>query len=88
MVFSVCYIIVDVLLFQSGMLRFYGTTEFAGGTFAGVELDDPLGKNDGSIGGIRYFTCPAKHGTPLNIVTVLYIVTYCCRHLCSSTQDQ
>ena len=77
-----------MLLFQSGVLRFYGSTEFANGTFAGVELDEPLGRNDGSIGGIRYFTCPAKHGTALNIVTVLYIVSYCCRHICSSAQDQ
>ena len=76
------------VLLQLGVLRFFGPTEFASGTFAGVELDEPVGKNDGSYGGIRYFTCPAKHGKPLNIVTVLYIVTYCCRHICSSAQDQ
>ena len=35
-------------------MRFFGATEFASGTFAGVELDDPVGKNDGSYGGIRY----------------------------------
>ena len=48
--------------FQSGILRFFGQTEFANGKFAGVELDEAVGKNDGSLGGIRYFTCPAKHG--------------------------
>ena len=76
------------MLLQSGVLRFYGTTEFANGTFAGVELDEAMGKNDGSIGGIRYFTCPAKHGQTLHIVTEPYIVTYINRHICSNKQDQ
>ncbi|XP_074548280.1 CAP-Gly domain-containing linker protein 4 [Halichoeres trimaculatus] len=45
-----------------GSLRFCGSTEFSGGLWAGVELDKPEGKNDGSVAGVHYFTCRMKHG--------------------------
>ena len=36
-----------------GVLRYLGLTEFAKGQWAGVELDAPTGKNDGSVAGRR-----------------------------------
>uniref|UniRef100_A0A671NVW4 CAP-Gly domain-containing linker protein 3-like n=1 Tax=Sinocyclocheilus anshuiensis TaxID=1608454 RepID=A0A671NVW4_9TELE len=45
---------------KTGTLRFCGTTEFASGQWVGIELDEPEGKNDGSV--VRYFHCLPKYG--------------------------
>ncbi|XP_033636643.1 CAP-Gly domain-containing linker protein 4-like isoform X2 [Asterias rubens] len=45
-----------------GTLQFCGTTHFASGLWAGVALDEPDGKNNGSVAGISYFECPSNHG--------------------------
>ncbi|NWI08713.1 CE350 protein, partial [Crypturellus soui] len=47
---------------QPGTLRFKGLTEFAKGIWAGVELDEPEGNNNGTYDGIKYFDCKEKHG--------------------------
>ncbi|KAF9355626.1 hypothetical protein BGX26_006316 [Mortierella sp. AD094] len=46
----------------SGYLRFLGPTEFKSGTWAGIELDTPTGKNDGTVGDVVYFQCRPKYG--------------------------
>ncbi|KAI8073662.1 hypothetical protein BDF21DRAFT_75755 [Thamnidium elegans] len=46
-----------------GTLRFLGEAEFKEGYWAGIQLDIVgSGKNDGSVKGIRYFSCPANTG--------------------------
>ena len=45
-----------------GLVRFYGATSFAPGKWVGVELSDPIGKNDGTVQDVKYFTCKPKHG--------------------------
>lgn len=47
---------------KTGILRFCGTTEFATGIWAGIELDTATGKNNGSVKGVMYFKCPPNHG--------------------------
>jgi tubulin-folding cofactor B len=47
---------------RRGVIRYTGETEFAKGYWVGVEYDEPVGKNDGSVAGKRYFTCRAKYG--------------------------
>ncbi|XP_037945299.1 kinesin-like protein KIF13B isoform X2 [Teleopsis dalmanni] len=46
----------------SGIISYIGTTHFQAGTWIGVELDAPTGKNDGTVQGIQYFQCKPKHG--------------------------
>lgn len=42
---------------KCGVLRYFGEPEFAPGYWCGVELDQPEGRNNGSLQGIRYFSC-------------------------------
>ncbi|XP_017772629.1 PREDICTED: kinesin-like protein KIF13B isoform X2 [Nicrophorus vespilloides] len=46
----------------SGVVAFMGETEFSSGIWIGVELDAPKGKNDGTVQGVKYFSCRPKHG--------------------------
>ncbi|KAH9043663.1 dynein associated protein-domain-containing protein [Lactarius pseudohatsudake] len=45
-----------------GVVRFCGATSFSSGKWVGIELFDPVGKNDGSVQGVSYFSCPMNYG--------------------------
>lgn len=45
-----------------GFVRYVGDVDGTKGVWVGVELDEPYGKNDGSVKGKYYFRCKPKHG--------------------------
>lgn len=47
---------------KPGFIQFLGETQFAPGQWAGIVLDEPIGKNDGSVAGVRYFQCEPLRG--------------------------
>ncbi|KAK0399196.1 hypothetical protein QR680_002934 [Steinernema hermaphroditum] len=53
-----------------GKLAFYGETQFSEGIWCGIILDKPIGKNNGSVQGVKYFSCPDKFGVFVKAETV------------------
>lgn len=47
---------------KQGTIGFLGVTQFARGVWAGVVMEGPGGKNDGTVAGIKYFDCEPYHG--------------------------
>ena len=47
---------------KQGTIGFLGTTQFARGVWAGIVMEGPEGKNDGTVAGIKYFDCEPFHG--------------------------
>ncbi|XP_066905931.1 restin homolog isoform X5 [Halyomorpha halys] len=45
-----------------GVLRYYGSCNFAEGLWCGIELDSEDGEHDGAVKGVRYFSCPPRRG--------------------------
>lgn len=45
-----------------GTVGYVGATQFSSGKWVGVALDEAKGKNDGTVQGKSYFSCPENHG--------------------------
>lgn len=59
---------------KPGQIAYIGETQFAPGEWAGVVLDEPIGKNDGTVANVRYFQCEPKKG----IFSRYIIFTFVC----------
>lgn len=57
---------------EMASIRYLGTADFAPGLWLGLELRSPKGKNDGSVGGRRYFSCRPGHGVLVRPSRVTY----------------
>jgi len=58
---------------KPGIIVFVGEVHFSPGDWAGIVLDTPTGKNNGTVGGHLYFMCEPKRGvfSRLNKLTKL-----------------
>eukprot|EP00912_Choanoflagellata_sp_UC4_P001019 UC4_evm2s628 len=53
-----------------GVLKFLGPVQYSKkNPWAGVDLDEPLGKNDGAVKGKRYFRAKKNHGTMVPLIS-------------------
>jgi len=59
---------------RQATIRFIGTTHFAPGDWIGIELDEPTGKNDGSVQGERYFECEQGYGMFIRPTAVAAVI--------------
>ena len=59
----------------TGTVRFVGETDFKPGTWVGVEMDDPVGRHDGTVEGRSYFQCAPQHGTMVQADKVRAVVS-------------
>lgn len=57
---------------EMAFIRYLGTADFAPGLWLGLELRSPKGRNDGSVGGRRYFTCRPRYGVLVRPSRVTY----------------
>ncbi|ORX54872.1 hypothetical protein BCR36DRAFT_581750 [Piromyces finnis] len=58
-----------------GIIRFIGATQFASGNWIGIELEKPVGKNNGSINGVEYFSCKPLYGVFVRPAMVKILVS-------------
>ncbi|KAI0990408.1 hypothetical protein GJ496_007029 [Pomphorhynchus laevis] len=60
----------------TGIVAFTGTTKFASGEWVGIILDNPVGRNNGSVENFEYFKCPPGHGIFIRPGQVLWFQNF------------
>jgi hypothetical protein len=59
---------------RTGIVRYVGPIHIAEGPWLGIDLQEPTGKNDGSVRGERYFECAPLHGLFVKETDILQIL--------------
>ncbi|XP_026469385.1 tubulin-folding cofactor B-like [Ctenocephalides felis] len=57
-----CQVRIPGLAQRKGQVAYKGPVEGQHGVFIGIRYDEPVGKNDGTLAGKRYFDCNEKYG--------------------------
>jgi tubulin-folding cofactor B len=57
-----CQVRLESGALERGEIKYIGKLHEREGYFIGVQFDLPVGKNDGSVRGQRYFQCPERYG--------------------------
>ncbi|KAI9205921.1 CAP Gly-rich domain-containing protein [Polychytrium aggregatum] len=57
-----CEVVTEEGLTKRGSVQFVGKTQFKPGYWVGIQYDEPLGKHNGTVKGVQYFSCPDKYG--------------------------
>ncbi|KAJ4989311.1 CAP-Gly domain-containing protein [Stagonosporopsis vannaccii] len=60
---------------RTGIVKYVGQIHVADGAWLGIDLQEPTGKNDGSVRGERYFDCPPQHGLFVKETDILQILS-------------
>ncbi|KAF1925394.1 uncharacterized protein M421DRAFT_423721 [Didymella exigua CBS 183.55] len=60
---------------RTGIVKYVGLIHVAEGAWLGIDLQEPTGKNDGSVRGERYFDCPPHHGLFVKETDILRIIS-------------
>ncbi|KAI4880019.1 hypothetical protein NFI96_018965, partial [Prochilodus magdalenae] len=72
---------------RPGILKYKGSTAFAGGFWAGVELDTPNGNHNGTFRGVTYFTCDKNHGVLVRAEDITHLYRDHCSGLNTHVDD-
>lgn len=73
---------------RPGVLKYKGPTAFAGGFWAGAELDTPKGNHNGTFRGVKYFTCKKNHGVLVRAEDVTHLSREQCSRLNTGVHEE
>ncbi|RHY37306.1 hypothetical protein DYB25_007564 [Aphanomyces astaci] len=59
--------------FVQGTVAFVGNVHYCKGDMVGIVFDEAVGKNNGTIKGVEYFTCAPQHGLMVQLCDVVRV---------------